>query len=124
VIRVDTVDAFGQENITALSPWRDVYLWGASGTRTIYAPPDSRFITGSDTMSNTDGRVFGDATAASFTFNLLSGITILNQECFIQKIDASANTITVQAFGSDVLSAGGSSSVVLANQYDGVLLKF
>jgi len=114
VVRVDTVDATGQACVTNLSPMRDIYIWGAQGTRT---------VTASTTQLNTDGRVFGNAAAGNMTHTLLASGQVYNQELFLQKIGTDANTWSITCATGDTFS-NGNTTIMLTNPGDSVLLQF
>lgn len=61
-----------------------------------------------------------DATASSRTITLPAASASAGFRCTVKKIDASANTVTVQKAGSDTID--GAASYVLSSQYDAVQL--
>ena len=116
VVRVDTVDSTGQESVANLAPLRDIYIFGAQGTRT---------VTASTTQLTNDGRIFCDATSGPLTVNLLADGTVREQELFIQKIDSTTNAVTIAASSGDIFSTPfNATTLTLASQGDSVLLKF
>jgi hypothetical protein len=89
-------------------PMRDIYFFGAGGTRTVAADY---------TMAATDGIIKVDASAADVTITLLPYASIPNQRVHVQKLDAGTHTVTVQTTAGDTFS-DGSTSRVLAAQGD------
>ncbi len=65
-------------------------------------------------------RNFVDVTSASVTYDLPNGSTSADKDYYFQKIDVTANTVTITAFGTQMIN--GSSTYVLAAQYDRVYL--
>jgi len=72
------------------APMREIYVFGALGTRTIYT---------SQTMLSTDKTIKVDASAGDVVFTLLPFSTLPNEDLFIQKIDSTSNVVTWQTAG-------------------------
>ena len=62
--------------------------------------------------------ILSSATAASFTINLPAAADVSGQVYHIKKIDSSANTITVDANGSETID--GATTAVLTTQYESI----
>lgn len=65
------------------------------------------------TLTATDGIVFVDCTSGNRTINLPTAVGIAGRGYWIWKIDASANTVTVDAAGTETISGSGSSGLTL-----------
>jgi hypothetical protein len=119
VVEVDCVDQYGQESVNNLAPVRDIYIWGCQGTRT---------VTTTSTQTKTDGHVFCDSTAGSFTFQLLPFAQVANQSLLVQKISSDLNTVTVAIDPGDVTAgitfSDGTTSCSLVNQGDPANIQF
>jgi hypothetical protein len=70
-------------------------------------------------MVVTDGIILADATNGNITFTLLPFSQVPNQEMRVQKIDGSANTVTIACTSPDELAVNGvlSSTDVLTAQW-------
>ena len=68
-------------------------------------------VTGNLTLTSANGTIMGDATAASFTITLPPAATSKGVQYQIYKVDASANTITIDGNASETI--GGATTVVL-----------
>jgi hypothetical protein len=108
IVRTETVDDVSGPDSAA--PVREVYFFGSQGTRT---------ITTSQTMLATDGIIDVNASGGNVIYTLLPFAQIPNQSVYVQKIDASANTVTIACAVGDTIN--GQSSVILSNQWDYVV---
>lgn len=109
-----TQDAENVNGDDAFAPVREVYFYGAQGTRTIQA---------SDTMLPTDRTIDVDASGGDVVYTLLPFSQIPNQGINVQKIDASAHTVTVLCAGSPPVDfINGQPSIVLSNQWDFIVI--
>lgn len=94
----------------AYAPMREIYIFGSQGTRTIAT---------SQTMLPTDRIIDVDASAGPVVYTLLPFSQIPNQGFYIQKIDASSNSVTILCAGSPPIDTiNGESSIVLENEWD------
>jgi hypothetical protein len=73
------------------------------------------------TLNSAYGEARVDATAAAVTITLPLAENQIARDYTIKKVDAGANTVTVQASGSDLID--GAASVTLSAQYDSVTVK-
>lgn len=81
------------------------------------------FITVADTpyaVAFNDGAILVDASGGAVTVSLPAASSEPGRLVHVKKIDASANAVTVDAAGADLID--GSGTVVLAAQYDAVRL--
>jgi hypothetical protein len=83
---------------------------GGTTTGTVIVLPVTT-VTGDATLTNANGLVLADATAAALTLTLpaASGNTGLVLE--VKKIDVTANTVTVQSAFSEDIDGGGSAVI-------------
>ena len=65
-------------------------------------------------------RTLSDTTTGSVTIALPDGRKNPDKDYYFQKVDATANTVTITAFGTQLIN--GSATYVLAAQYDRCLL--
>lgn len=92
----------------------------AADVAAIEVPPSgTRTVTVSDTITDTDATILADATGGAIVLSLPPAATITTA-IRVQKVDASANTVTIDAAGTD--SINGNPSLVLATQYEDVNL--
>lgn len=68
------------------------------------------------TVTTNDYSLTGDATSGSFTFSLPTASSATNSVFVFKKLDASANTITIDASGSETID--GALTIVLSNLND------
>src|SRR6185437_14616332 len=97
----------GKECPELFAQFRDIYVWGAQGTRK---------ITADDTELITDGLVLVDATAGNVIYTLLPTVSVPNQRLIVQKIDSTSHTVTIQPHSGDTI--GGASFIVLTDQWE------
>ena len=109
LINVRTLSKTGLHVPDMFSPYRDVFVPGSQGTRTIQS---------STKMVNTDGIILANATAAPIVYTMLPFIGIPNQTLRVQKVDASANTVTITVAAGSGDLINGAATVVLTNQWD------
>ena len=81
-----TVDVNGNESPDGDGPIREVWLYGAQGTR---------IVTANSTVLPTDGTIQVDTTAGNVTVTLPDPGTMLNQSVLIQKISPDTNIVTI-----------------------------
>jgi len=129
VVRVDTVDPTGQVCVTNLSPWRDIYIFGAMGTRIVLPTADPNYTaanSGNQTVN--DGRLLCDATHGNITVNLLADTSAMkDQELVITKTDSSTNTVTIatNTVNSDTFrDPPGATTLTLSDQGKCITLRF
>lgn len=67
------------------------------------------------TMVDIDVLILCNATTASFTVTLLTAAGREGREIYVKKTDASNNTVTIDAAGSETLD--GSLTIILVQQY-------
>jgi len=101
-------DPSGATSLARFSPIRELYIWGAQGTRT---------ITTSQTMLVTDSQVVADATAGAVVYTCLAFAAIPNHTFTVAKSDTSANTVTIALQAGDSFD-DGTTAVVLSLQGD------
>lgn len=73
------------------APMRDFYVFGSQGTREIQK---------TQSMLPADSVLPCDATNGNVVLTCLPFVTVPNQKYWIQKIDSSANTVTVQTYAT------------------------
>lgn len=74
-----------------------------------------RRITTSDSMTLNDTIVLVDATAGNVTFTLQAALQWEQKRLVIKKIDASANTVTIDGYSTETID--GATTKVLSAQY-------
>lgn len=72
------------------------------------------------TLLTTDNVILGDATTGALVFTLPTAASAAGQVFFVKKIDASANTVTVQ--GNGVENIDGSNTFAISTQYVSVTM--
>jgi hypothetical protein len=82
-------------------------------------PTDVRTITASETMIDTDGLILADATSANITVTLLTAAAREGRDIYVKKIDASANTVTIDPAGSETLDGAASIDLLSKNAVRG-----
>lgn len=80
----------------------------------------SRTVTADVIATESDGFLAVDATAGAVTVTLPSAWRYAGRIFYVKKVDASANTVTVEASGTDTID--GAASVALSGQYESVEL--
>lgn len=106
----------------SFAPMREIYIFGSQGTRTIFgaspAPTIDQVIT--------DRLVNCDASAGPLTYQLLPFADIPNQSMFIQKIDSTANPVTILCDGpsGDEITWKGTAVTSVVLDEDGENLAF
>lgn len=89
----------------------------ASGKRALLQLPKLvRTVTATGSLNTDDGTIYADATAGAIVLTLPAASAAL-REIRVMKIDASANTVTVQRAGADTIN--GATTSVLSTQYAG-----
>lgn len=73
------------------------------------------------TVTATDHTLLADCTSNNITFNLPAVSGTDGAEYYIQKIDSSTNTLTIDGSGSETIN--GATTMVLNQQYQGVILR-
>lgn len=73
------------------------------------------------TVTATDHTLLADCTSNNITFNLPAVSGTDGAEYYIQKIDSSANTLTIDGNGAETIN--GAATLVLNSQYQGVILR-
>lgn len=89
-----------------------VLLGGAAGGNPAHP---IRKITASASVASGDEAIWIDATGGSVTLTLLDATTGAVKLLAVRRLDASANTVTITALGSDLIN--GTASITLAAQY-------
>lgn len=112
LFRVRACDANGNYAPDSLAPFREIYLFGGQGTRT---------ITASATQLLTDGMVLCDTTAGNISFQLLPIAAVPNMRLIVKKISTDANTVTVLPATGETIE--GEASATLANAGDLIEVK-
>lgn len=82
-------------------------------------PSGTRTVTASGPILDTDSTILVDASAGAVILSLPLA-TIISHSFTVQKIDASANTVTIDATGAD--SINGNPNIALTTQYEDVSL--
>lgn len=82
-------------------------------------PSGTRTVTASDNILDTDSTILADASGGAIVLSLPAA-TSISHPFTVQKIDASANTVTIDATGAD--SINGGPNIALATQYEDVSL--
>lgn len=80
-----------------------------------------RTVTTTATITVLDTTVLGDATSAAFSVNLPSAASVPDAVFTIKKIDASANAVTVDADGTDLIDGAG--TYPLAAQWQSITVQ-
>lgn len=88
---------------------------GPSGADAIGGPVAISVKTGNYSILGSDNVILGDATSGNLIFQLPTAASATGQVFFIKKIDASANTVTLQANGIEVID--GNNTFVILTQY-------
>lgn len=84
-----------------------------------YSPTSTKTTTYSILTSDQNKLILCDATGGSFTVNLPAAATAgSGWKVTVKKIDSTANTVTIDGSGSETID--GSTTYVLASQYQGV----
>lgn len=78
--------------------------------------PNVNRITADHDVDSNNFILLCDATAGSITINLPDASANESKILYIKKIDASANTVTIEPFGSQLIE--GNSNLVIGTQYD------
>lgn len=73
------------------------------------------------TAQPTDFTIRFDATTAPVTLSLPAAATLRGQVYAVMKIDASANTVTIDPNGAELIS--GDASIMLASRWQSVLIQ-
>jgi hypothetical protein len=107
LVRVRTLNAEQQSGPDSLAPFREVYIFGGQGTRT---------VTASVTQLPNDGMMLCDTTLGSLTLQLLSVAAVPNMTLIVKKVSGDANTVTILPATGETID--GAASVVLANLGD------
>jgi hypothetical protein len=68
----------------------------------------------------TDFVILGDCTSAAFTLSLPTAASGVGRIFFLKKVDSSANVLTVQANGSELID--GNNTFLLPSQYQSITL--
>ena len=109
-------DANGNTSLNRYSPVREIYIWGAQGTRVIDADT---------TQLVTDGLVLCDTSANSIVYQCLPAAEVPNQVVIWQKVTADANTVTIQAADGESFDDGNDTIVLTDNSANGkAMVKF
>jgi len=87
LVRALTVDQTGKTSLKRWSPYREIYIWGAQGTRIIKV---------SQTMIYTDSLIVADCTAADIVYTMLPFSQLPNMVMTWDRADTAAHTFTVQ----------------------------
>jgi hypothetical protein len=103
LIRVRTEDVNGKSGPDALAPFREVYVFGGQGTRTVLS---------NTTQMVNDGMLLCDTTARSLTVQLLPLASIPNMRLIVKKTSTDANIVTILPATSETID--GAASVVLS----------
>jgi hypothetical protein len=72
------------------------------------------------TLMTTDFVILGDCTSAAFTLSLPTAASGVGRIFFLKKVDSSANVLTVQANGSELID--GNNTFLLPSQYQSITL--
>jgi hypothetical protein len=116
LIQVQTADIKGNLSPLAYAPYRELYVAGTQGTRTLN-------VSGSYTQLITDGRVNCDTTSGNIVYNLLPGIQWTGQILYITKTTNDSNTVTINIDGGDPEMNTGATQIILLAQGDLAELK-
>ena len=117
VVHVEGYTTNGREGPIETAPFREVYVWGAQGTRV---------ITADATMLLTDGLVDADTTSGSIVYTCLPFSQIPNTVREVRKIrNADSNTVTVRVdpTTSDTFP-DGATSIVLTDDDNNYFVQF
>lgn len=107
---VKTEDVKGNSAPLFVAPSREVYFFGAQGSRLITYVAGSPSTT-AYTMLTYDGQIEADCTGGSLTLAMCPLSSVPNQTFTVTKIDSSANTITLNMYSGDTLVTGAASWV-------------
>lgn len=80
-----------------------------------------RTITATGSIATTDSTILCDATSGAITFNLPSAAQGIRSIYHIKKIDASANTVTIDPNGAETID--GAATKVLSAQWQSVTIQ-
>ena len=108
LLRVRTEDVKGHYGPDAYAPFREVYMYGSQGTRTIGSGTTAQLLT--------DGMLLCDTSGGNVTVNLLAQADVPNMRLLVKKVTSDTNTVTINASGSDTID--GQTSVVLSHLND------
>jgi len=97
----------------SLTQWMDALNASMSGTTAVASTPY--------TMLSTDSLILIDATSAAVTVDLIAVASHNGTPVTIKKIDSSANAVTIDGSGAETID--GSTTLVLASQYDSVTIQ-
>lgn len=104
LFRVRTENAEGISGPDSLAPYRELYIFGGQGSRT---------ITSNTTQSLTDGMLLCDTTAGNITVQLLSLTSVPNMRLIVKKVSADANTVTILPFSGETIDSLSSFTLLL-----------
>lgn len=107
LVRTETKDAVSGPD--AYARVREIFFFGAQGTRTINSSQD---------QLPTDRIIDVDASGGDVDFTLLAFADIPNQSLYVQKIDSSANVVNVICQAGDTIN--GQPVITLSRQWDPV----
>lgn len=113
VVAAFTVDDGGNESFLDDAPIRMLYVWGSGMAEVLItsASPPTAYQ-----MLDTDQIVYVDATAGPQTIILPNTGDVRISPRAVQKIDTSANTVTIVGFGSPPQTIGSASAIYLTVQ--------
>ena len=113
VVAAFTVDDGGNESFLDHAPIRMLYVWGSGMAEVLItsASPPTAYQ-----MLDTDQIVYVDATAGPQTIILPNTGDVRISPRAVQKIDTSANTVTIVGFGSPPQTIGSASAIYLTVQ--------
>jgi len=103
LVRALTADQTGKTSLKRWSPYREIYIWGAQGTR---------IITASQTMIYTDSLIVADCTSNDIVYTMLPFSQLPNMVMTWDRADTSAHTFTVQVDPSTTDTFGSESGPI------------
>ncbi len=98
-----------------MAPWREIFIFGSGGTRTVNAFDQSGW-----SQLPTDGKVLFDTSGGDIVFQLLDLTTVPNLDLWLQKISTDTNTVTILTVDGQTID--GQTEEVLSAQWDKVVL--
>lgn len=106
----DNILITGTNMITSLDIVTNAALSAISNSK------NNRVVTSNTALLDTDEIILADVSGGDFTINLLKASLVPNQIFNFKKTDGSANTITLQPNGSELIDSNATATLVGTNK--------